>query len=692
MYLCIMALLEVRNLKTHFRSTRARPSGGSSDHPHPENDSGAAPEADPNILRAVDGIGFTVAAGEVLALVGESGSGKSVTSLSVLGLIPGTGFRAAGEILFESRAVGKVDLARLPEKEWLSLRGDEISLVFQDPMNALNPVLTCGHQVAEGLRLHRPLSRAEARAKALDLFREVGIPDPERRLDEYPHQMSGGMRQRVVIAIALACGPRLLIADEPTTALDVTVQAQILQLLLKEREARGMGVLLITHDLGVVAEVADRVAVMQAGRIVETATVAELFANPKHPYTRMLLDAVPAMRARREKPRGTGTTSGPIPSASPVSDKTPRWGDEPRDGLGREGGRETGAKADRNPGVSLLRATDLRTWFPIRAGLLQRTTGQVKALDGFTLDIARGETVGLVGESGCGKSTAGRTLLRLQEPTSGHLAWEGRDLLAMGREELRAFRRRAQIVFQDPYSSLNPRMVIGSILAEPLHIHGLHKGREAERVADMLQAVGLSPDHMRRYPHEFSGGQRQRIAIARALMAEPEFVVADEPVSSLDVSIQAQVLDLLTDLKSRLGLTYLFISHDLGVIRLISDRVAVMYLGRIVELADRETLFAGPLHPYTQALFASIPGDGLRAGAGSKTGLMSDGGGAAGVKERKVLQGDVPNPAKPPEGCHFHGRCPFAMERCRKEYPPLAAPGKAATPGSARQVACWLHT
>jgi oligopeptide/dipeptide ABC transporter ATP-binding protein len=640
-----MALLEVRNLKTHFRSG-ARPR-------HPPADG-----QDPKLVRAVDGIGFSVEAGEVLALVGESGSGKSVTSLSVLGLIPGTGFRAGGEILFESGASGKVDLAKLPEREWLALRGSEISLVFQDPMNALNPVIPCGDQVAEGLRLHRKLSRAEARAKALELFREVGIPDPDRRLDEYPHQMSGGMRQRVVIAIALACGPRLLIADEPTTALDVTVQAQILQLLLRERQARGMGILLITHDLGVVAETADRVAVMQAGRIVETAPVKELFANPRHPYTRMLLDAVPALRARtRGKPAAeAAATKGNLHA----------------------------------PPAPLISAKDLRVWFPIRTGLLQRATGQVKALDGFTLDIARGETVGLVGESGCGKSTAGRALLRLQAPTSGSIAWEGEDLPAMGAADLRAFRRRAQIVFQDPYSSLNPRMVIGSILSEPLRIHGLRKGNEAERVAEMLGAVGLSPDHASRYPHEFSGGQRQRIAIARALMAEPDFVVADEPVSSLDVSIQAQVLDLLMDLKARLGLTYLFISHDLGVIRLISDRVAVMYLGRIVELADRDALFANPLHPYTQALFASIPG-----AAGAAEALRS--GARSGIGERKVLQGDVPNPAKPPEGCHFHSRCPFAMERCRKEYPPLEVPE--ALPGGAgigataeRRVACWLHT
>ncbi|MEO6098656.1 MAG: ABC transporter ATP-binding protein [Fibrobacteria bacterium] len=653
-YLFGMALLEVRNLKTHFRSG-ARPR-----HPLPEGGQ------DPGLVRAVDGISFSVAAGEVLALVGESGSGKSVTSLSVLGLIPGAGFHAAGEILFESRASGPVDLAKLPEREWLALRGSEISLVFQDPMNALNPVIPCGDQVAEGLRLHRKLPRAEARAKALELFREVGIPDPDRRLDEYPHQMSGGMRQRVVIAIALACGPRLLIADEPTTALDVTVQAQILQLLLRERQARGMGILLITHDLGVVAETADRVAVMQAGRIVETASVKELFANPRHPYTRMLLESVPALRARANG--NPAAESGEKRESSVVKSAS-------------------GGISD--PRVPLLSARELRTWFPIRTGFLQRTTGQVKALDGFSLDIARGETVGLVGESGCGKSTAGRTLLRLQAPTSGSIAWEGRDLLAMGAGDLRAFRRRAQIVFQDPYSSLNPRMIIGSILSEPLRIHGLHKGQESAQVAKMLAAVGLSPDHANRYPHEFSGGQRQRIAIARALMAEPEFVVADEPVSSLDVSIQAQVLDLLMDLKARLGLTYLFISHDLGVIRLISDRVAVMYLGRIVELADRETLFANPLHPYTQALFASIPG-AARVEEGTRSGLQS------GDRERKVLQGDVPNPAKPPEGCHFHSRCPVAMERCRKEYPPLEVPeglrgntGIGAT--AERRVACWLH-
>ena len=643
-----MALLEVRNLKTHFRAPRGGQLAG---------EDGTTRTGD-GAIHAVDGIDFSVERGEVLALVGESGSGKSVTSLSVLGLIPGTGFRADGSLLFRSgdspsaegaqasgRGDGAVDLATLSEREWLAIRGREISLIFQDPMNALNPVMACGEQVSEGLRL-RGMGRGEARAKALRLFQEVGIPDPERRLDEFPHQMSGGMRQRVVIAMALACGPSLLIADEPTTALDVTVQAQILQLLLNERKARDMGILLITHDLGVVAETADRVAVMQAGKIVETATVAELFSNPKHAYTRALLDAVPSLAKR------------PI-AAKPA---------------------DAGA-------VPLVRAEALRTWFPIRSGVLKRVTGHVKALDGFSLDIARGQTVGLVGESGCGKSTAGRTLLRLLEPTAGTVAWKGSDLASLDADGLRAFRRGAQIIFQDPYSSLNPRMDVGRILEEPLRIHGLRKGREAERAAEMLDAVGLLPDHARRYPHEFSGGQRQRIAIARALITEPEFVVADEAVSSLDVSIQAQVLDLLARLKARMGLTYLFISHDLGVVRMISDRVAVMYLGRIVELADRDALFGAPLHPYTQALFSSIP-HSLTDPAVKK-------------RERIVLQGDVPNPSKPPPGCHFHTRCPYVMDRCRKEYPPLAPPGNASAAGvagmlpdgggMARQVACWLH-
>ncbi len=634
-----MSLLEVRDLKTHFRvpadTGTGLPASG------PGNGSAFVPARTADgILRAVDGISFSVDRGEVLALVGESGSGKSVTSLSVLGLIPGTGFHAHGQILFHSGNSAPVDLAALPEREWLAIRGRKIALVFQDPMNALNPVMACGDQVAEGLRLHQSMGRAEARAKALALFKEVGIPDPERRLDQYPHQMSGGMRQRVVIAMALACGPGLLIADEPTTALDVTVQAQILQLLLREQKARGMGILLITHDLGVVAETADRVAVMQAGRIVETGTVRELFAHPRHPYTRALLEAVPSLAKRPLAGPATGLPVAPAPG-SPVTS-------------------------------TLLSAENLRTWFPIRTGLLQRVTGPVKALDGFTIDIVKGETVGLVGESGCGKSTAGRTLLRLLNPTGGSVAWEGRDLAGLRGHALRAFRRRAQIIFQDPYSSLNPRMIVGSILEEPLRIHGLHKGREAQRAAEMLAAVGLDREHAGRYPHEFSGGQRQRIAIARALITEPELVVADEAVSSLDVSIQAQILALLADLKKRMGLTYLFISHDLGVIRMISDRVAVMYLGRIVELADRDALFASPLHPYTQALFSSIPD--VLAGAGGKN------------SERIVLQGDVPSPANPPAGCHFHTRCPHVMEKCRREYPPLEE-----TRDGGRKVACWLH-
>jgi oligopeptide/dipeptide ABC transporter ATP-binding protein len=418
-------------------------------------------------------------------------------------------------------------------------------------------------------------------------------------------------------------------------------------LLLRERARRGMSILLITHDLGVVAETADRVAVMRAGKIVETAGVRELFSAPKHPYTRALLDAVPSLSKR------------PLVARPLVA----------------------------LPSPPLLSARDLRVWFPIRTGFFRRAIGHVKALDGFTLDIAKGETVGLVGESGCGKTTAGRALLRLQGATAGGIAWEGGDAAGLHGEGLRAFRRRAQIIFQDPYGSLDPRMDIGDILEEPLLIHGLRKGAEAARAAEMLAAVGLSPDHARRYPHEFSGGQRQRIAIARALITEPEFVVADECVSSLDVSVQAQILALLAELKARMGLTYLFISHDLGVIRLISDRVAVMYLGRIVELADRDALFSSPLHPYTRALFSSIPdiGSGL-ADASGRPGFP-DQAGSTGRRERIVLPGDVPSPAKPPSGCHFHPRCPQAMERCKTEYPPMTR-----VAADTRQVACWLYT
>jgi ABC-type glutathione transport system ATPase component len=518
---------------------------------------------DAGLVRPVDGVSFSVAAGEVLALVGESGSGKSMTALAVMGLLPAAAAHAGGSIRFEGTA-----LEELSDRQRRLLRGREMAMVFQDPMQYLNPVMTCGNQVGEALRALEGADGAEARARAIELFRETGLPDPERQFRQYPHELSGGMRQRVLIAMMLARRPRLLVADEPTTALDATVQAQILDLLRGLARKHGMGLLLITHDLGAVARVADRAAVMRTGKIVETLAVGDLFSRAAHPYTRMLLDAMP-MRKAAGTIRDEGAAA---PSAAP-----------------------------------LLSARGIQVHYAVRRGLFG-APGIAKAVDGVDLDVFPGETVAIVGESGSGKSTLGRGLIRLGPVTAGTLSWEGdTDLLALGPRELRGFRREAQMVFQDPYASLNPRLSAGYLLAEPLRIHGIIPEREMKaRVAHLLESVGLPPEAAAKYPHQFSGGQRQRLAIARALAVSPKLVVADEPVSSLDMSVQAQVLDLLEELRARLGLTYVFISHDLAVVERISDRVLVLHQGRVVEEGRTRDVYANPRHPYTQMLLEAM--------------------------------------------------------------------------------------
>jgi peptide/nickel transport system ATP-binding protein len=525
---------------------------------------------------AVRGISFDVAAGETVALVGESGSGKSVTALSIMRLLPDTS-TISGAI-----SLAGTDMLGLRGDALRSARGRLAGMIFQEPMTSLNPVLRTGFQVAEALRYHGVVSQKAAEAEALRLFDKVRIPDAKRRFADYPHTLSGGMRQRVMIAMALACKPKLLIADEPTTALDVTIQAQILQLLTELQRESGTAILFITHDMGVVAEIADRVVVMRHGELVEAGTTRNLFEAPRHDYSKALLAAVPRLGDMR------GST-GPQRFAQP-----------------RESA-PTGPEA-LPAGEPLLRVDNLVTRFPITSGLFGRRTGAVHAVEDVSFTVKAGETLALVGESGCGKSTTGKSLLRLVEPQSGCIKLDGVDVLASDPAALRLARRRMQMIFQDPYGSLDPRQTVGSAIAEPIRVHRIAAGSEVDdRVATLLKRVGLEPSRMARFPHEFSGGQRQRIAIARALALDPQLVIADEAVSALDVSIKAQVVDLMIDLQEAFGLAYLFISHDMAVVERVSHRIAVMYLGRIVEIGPRAAVIENPQHPYTRRLLAAVP-------------------------------------------------------------------------------------
>ncbi|MFN8176498.1 MAG: ABC transporter ATP-binding protein [bacterium] len=552
-------------------------------------------------VRAVRDLTLEVHEGRTLGLVGESGSGKSATSLSVLRLLPDrTSEIEAGRIAFLGR-----DLLRLPEREMFAVRGAEISMVFQEPMTSLNPVLTVGRQVMEAILVHQKVGKAEARRRTLQLFEEVGLPDGVRRLSMYPHELSGGQQQRVMIAMALSCNPKLLIADEPTTALDVTIQAQILELLRKLRDTRRMAILFISHDLAVIAEIADEVAVMYRGRLVEQGSLLEVFERPHHPYTRALLACRPRL----------ATPYTRLPSVADFMDVR-----EHEDGEIDVVAREPDLARYTLPRVRppsppgeppLVSVEGLSVHFPIRKGVLQRVVGHVKAVDGIGFVIRRGRTLGLVGESGCGKTTTGRAILRLVEPTAGRIRFDGVDLASLGGTELRRLRRRMQIVFQDPFGSLNPRLTVEAALLEPMEVHGIcaSPAERRDRAGALLEEVGLPAAHLRRYPHEFSGGQRQRLCIARALAVDPAFVVCDEPVSSLDVSVQAQVLNLLRDLQEKRGLTYLFISHDLAVVKFMADDVAIMSAGRIVEAGPAAEIYASPREDYTRRLLAAIPDD-----------------------------------------------------------------------------------
>ncbi|MDN4985023.1 ABC transporter ATP-binding protein [Bradyrhizobium sp. WYCCWR 13022] len=535
-------------------------------------------------IPVVRSISFDIAPRETVAIVGESGSGKSVTALSIMRLLPKESGRSEGCITLAGR-----DLLALPETTMKDIRGNDVAMIFQEPMTSLNPVLTIGFQIAEALIQHRGLSRAAAEVETIRLIDRVRIPAAKSRFHEHPHRFSGGMRQRVMIAMALACKPKLLIADEPTTALDVTIQAQILELLKELQQEEGMSILFITHDMGVVAEIADRTVVMYGGQAVETDATARIFAAPSHPYTRALLAAVPRLGSMDGRPR---------PMRFPIVDKVTGTSDEPAETP------DTVSTVER----PLLEVSNLTTRFPIRSGLFGKVSGRVHAVENISFTLRAGETLALVGESGCGKSTTGRSILKLTEPDAGTVLIDGHDVLAMTGRTLRDFRRHMQIVSQDPFASLNPRMSVGTAIAAPLLANGLATAAQArENVADLLVRVGLTADMAARFPHEFSGGQRQRICIARALTLGPKLIVADEAVSALDVSVKAQVVNLMLDLQASMGLAYLFISHDIAVVERMSHRVAVMYLGEIVEIGPRASVFGNPQHPYTKKLMAAVP-------------------------------------------------------------------------------------
>jgi peptide/nickel transport system ATP-binding protein len=639
-------------------------------------------------VRAVDEVSLQIGRGETFVLLGESGCGKSMIALSIMRLLPHGGRIVGGDVLLDGQSLGA-----LSEAEMRGERGGRIGMIFQEPMTSLNPVMRVGEQVGEAVRLHDPENAARVRERVVELFRDVGIPDPARRIDEYPHQLSGGMKQRVMIAMALAGRPELLIADEPTTALDVTIQAQVLDLLKRLQRETGMSILLITHDLGVVAEMADRVGVMYAGQLVEINDVAAFFAQAAHPYSRKLFRSVPKAEKRHQ---GLDVIQGIVPSLDQVFTRC-RFAD--RCEVAREvcdqvlppwrGGPDSGyrchldedeitlgisaptAVADAAAAASqaLLEVRGLKVHFPIHKGVLRRVVGHVKAVDGVDLAIGTARTVALVGESGCGKTTVGKAILQLNRPSAGQVLFDGRDLARTRGAALRRLRREFQIIFQDPASSMNPRMLVEDIVAEGMVAQGIGRDRAERRsvVERLLQQVGMQASAAERYPHEFSGGQRQRIAIARALALDPRLIVCDEPTSALDVSVQAQVLNLLKELQARLGLSYLFITHNISVVAYLAHEVAVMYLGRIVEYGEVEQVLERPCHPYTRALLAAVP--------------VADP-----DHQREVirLQGDMPSPVDPPSGCHFHPRCPHAAAICRERYPDetVLADGQ--------RVRCWM--
>jgi peptide/nickel transport system ATP-binding protein len=644
------------------------------------------------VVHAVDGVTLEVAEGETLGVVGESGCGKTMTALSIMQLLPNGGRIAGGTI----KLAGK-EVTSLGPEELRKMRGDDIAMIFQDPLSSLNPTHSVGKQIAEAVLLHREVSKQDAFERAVEVLDLVGLPRARERVNEFPHQFSGGMRQRVMIAMALACEPKLLIADEPTTALDMTIQKQILELIDNLRHRLGMAVIMVTHDLGVIAGRADRVAVMYAGKIVETTETSALYANPRHPYTEALFQALPEKSAetrerlysipgappdlvnppagcrfaprcryatdkcRTEPPALAGETTAHVYRCFfpvGVKEKTVQGQLTVVEPLAEP---EVEVIEEARAGDVVLSARNLVKDFPVTTGVLQRRVGAVSAVASVSFDIRKGETLGLVGESGCGKTTIGRMLVGLDKPTSGSIHFDGKDLARSSGRAYRRERRDIQYMFQDSYASLDPRMRAGSILREPLIVQGIGSRREQfQKVRDMLGKVGLPASWTERYPHEFSGGQRQRLGFARALMLSPQLIVADEPVSALDVSIQAQVLNMMRDLQHELGLTYLFISHDLSVVRYLSNHIGVMYLGKLVEIGTADEVYLRPAHPYTKGLIESAPtADPV----------------AERAKVHEGITGELPSAIHPPSGCRFRTRCPLAQEICANVEPELRTYG-----------------